>query len=396
MTRRVTSLAVVALAGALQGPVVLVGQTQLMPSYLAEMPAPARVLQEIKGKDVEDTIERQMGAFQALMKVIDDLAWGLEKRYLPTRATPDESRLKLAYGQAYADLWHRAKNNEGHRYDHDPVLLVELLTKLVSPGFRDRFLKADANAAALYAEYSKPNAGAAPVQPAPSRAPVTASAIPQRAPAAPAQPATVDPSIAKARAARVDTKVFGIALGEPVRLPVCPKVGLFGLPDTTLTCLVGEDAALNDVAALAAPLLGLSASDLKGDPNFLEVQLSADNCPSWMNGCTITGGLQNGVLVWVQVPTRGRNVEQAIGRELRGKYGQVLFASEGTVTPDTGNPFKVTDLEWVLPGLHVEYTVILHSESDVTDTRVGQVRIEAESIYQRRKAEEQQKARPKL
>jgi hypothetical protein len=41
-------------------------------------------------------------------------------------------------------------------------------------------------------------------------------------------------------------------------------------------------------------------------------------------------------------------------------------------------------------------TVILHSESDVTDTRVGQVRIEAESIYQRRKAEEQQKARPKL
>ena len=49
-----------------------------------------------------------MGAFQALIKMIDDMAWGLEKRYLPNRATPDEQRIRLAYGQAYADLWHKA------------------------------------------------------------------------------------------------------------------------------------------------------------------------------------------------------------------------------------------------------------------------------------------------
>ena len=98
MTRRVTRLAIVALAGLLLRPVVLFGQVPLTPPYLGEMPAPARVLQEIKGKDAEDTIERQMGAFQALMKVIDDMAWGLEKRYLPTRATPDVLRQPIPEG----------------------------------------------------------------------------------------------------------------------------------------------------------------------------------------------------------------------------------------------------------------------------------------------------------
>ena len=32
----------------------------LNPSYLAEMPPPARVIAEVKGKDAEDTGERQM------------------------------------------------------------------------------------------------------------------------------------------------------------------------------------------------------------------------------------------------------------------------------------------------------------------------------------------------
>ena len=125
----------------------------LNPSYLGEMPVPARITREIKGKDAEDTIERQMGAFQALMKMVDDLAWGLEHRYLPKRATPDENRIKEAYGQAYADLWHTAKNKEDHRYDHDRELLGELLTKLFSPSFRDLYAKSDANSEAYYKAY---------------------------------------------------------------------------------------------------------------------------------------------------------------------------------------------------------------------------------------------------
>ena len=125
----------------------------LNPAYLGEMPVPARITSEIKGKDAEDTIERQMGAFQALMKMVDDMAWGLEHRYLPTRATPDENRIKEAYGKAYAELWHAAINKEDHRYDHDRELLGELLTKLFSPSFRDLYSKSDANSAAYYKAY---------------------------------------------------------------------------------------------------------------------------------------------------------------------------------------------------------------------------------------------------
>ena len=98
-------------------PIVVQSQT-LNPSYLNEMPAPARILAEIKGKDAEDTSERQMGAFRALVQMMDDMAWGLGHRYVndaDTRdLTPDERRIRLAYQTAYAELWHRVKNNEGH------------------------------------------------------------------------------------------------------------------------------------------------------------------------------------------------------------------------------------------------------------------------------------------
>ncbi|HTG95428.1 MAG TPA: hypothetical protein VL866_22710, partial [Pyrinomonadaceae bacterium] len=80
----------------------------LDPGYLSEMPPPAKILSEIKGKDAEDTIERQMGAFMVLNKLIDDMAMGIEHRFLPRKIKPDEFRIKEMYGKAYADLWHKA------------------------------------------------------------------------------------------------------------------------------------------------------------------------------------------------------------------------------------------------------------------------------------------------
>src|SRR6266852_9686120 len=82
----------------------------LDPTYPAEMPPPPRVIAEIKGKDAEDTGERQMGAFIALIQIMDDMAWGIEHRYVNNadtrQLTPDERRIRLAYRTAYADLWH--------------------------------------------------------------------------------------------------------------------------------------------------------------------------------------------------------------------------------------------------------------------------------------------------
>src|ERR1700730_2355647 len=126
----------------------------LNPSYLAEMPPPPRVIAEIKGKDAEDTGERQMGAFMVLIQMMDDMAWGIEHRYVTNadtrRLTPDESRIRLAYQTAYADLWHKVTNKEGHVYDHDRDLRNEILNKFFSENFRALYLKSNAKAAAQY------------------------------------------------------------------------------------------------------------------------------------------------------------------------------------------------------------------------------------------------------
>jgi hypothetical protein len=131
----------------------------LNPSYLSEMPPPAKILSEIKGKDAEDTIERQMGAFILLNKMIDEMAWGLEHRYLPVKIKPDELRIKDIYGHAYADLWHKAVNKELHVYDNDWDLRAELLNKLFSQSFRDLYAKSNANKEARLDAYRQKNSG---------------------------------------------------------------------------------------------------------------------------------------------------------------------------------------------------------------------------------------------
>jgi hypothetical protein len=77
----------------------------------------------------------------------------------PKNATPDEVRIKLAYGYAYTDLWHKAARKEEHLYDHDRVLLGELLTKLFSPSFRELYAKSDAKTAEYYKAYRAKNSG---------------------------------------------------------------------------------------------------------------------------------------------------------------------------------------------------------------------------------------------
>jgi hypothetical protein len=175
MNRRILVLAGMTLAAAFLNAVAIKAQA-LNPSYLKDMPGPTRIISEIKGKDAEDTIERQMGAFQALMKMVDDMAYGMEHRYLPLRATPDENRIKNAYGEAYAELWHNAKNPEDHLYDHDRVLLGELLTKLFPQQFRDLYAKSDANAAAAYQAFQANNFGLPTAVQPPAPAPSTSVA----------------------------------------------------------------------------------------------------------------------------------------------------------------------------------------------------------------------------
>src|SRR5215469_13029650 len=79
-------------------------------------------------------------------------------------ATADERRLRLAYETAYADLWHKGTNKEGHVYDHDPALRNELLSEFFSENFRAQYFQANKNELAEYKAfqekmYANPAAG---------------------------------------------------------------------------------------------------------------------------------------------------------------------------------------------------------------------------------------------
>ena len=156
MFHRIQALLTIALAASLLVSTIVVQGQKLDPSYLSEMPTPARVLSEIKGKDPEDTVERQMGAFMMLDKIIEDMAYGLEHRtYLSLK--PDEARMQKAYNDAFAQLYAVIKRAD-HKYDHDHDrdLFNEVLAKLFSPSFRDLYFQADAKGGAqLRANFQK-------------------------------------------------------------------------------------------------------------------------------------------------------------------------------------------------------------------------------------------------
>lgn len=384
-------------------PFVVHAQT-LNPSYLSEMPAPARILAEIKGKDVEDTGERQMGAFMALIKMMDDMAWGLEHRYVDMadtrKITPDELRVRLGYQNAYADLWHKVKNKEGHVYDHDRDLLNELLQKFFSESFRAKYFQADRNAQAGYRAFqermygtskgNQPNTSAAPTnQPNNASTPNGSSGR---------KPSGSDPSIAKARAANIDTKVLGLSLGEPLRLPSCGPLLSLSVP--TQTCVQQDLAEVPGVAAVVEALgMGSkqpSAEELR--TNGLSVSFVPDACPAWMSECGASAMTYDGVLVAIDIKTKGHNVDQAVVRDLRAKYGPPTSIKPITVTPTVGNPFKANNLEWLLPGLHVVYEVVLkgQNEGEVANVELGDIGFETEAAYQRRLAKEKAKPKPKL
>ena len=121
------------------------------PSYLSEMPAPARVVAEIKGKDPADAGERQLGAFMILVTLISDMAYGLEHRF-ERQLTPDEQRISSAYRTAYADVWHKVKDTYGKQYmgdyDHDRDLRNEVLDKFFSANFKALYTKSNRQSAA--------------------------------------------------------------------------------------------------------------------------------------------------------------------------------------------------------------------------------------------------------
>jgi hypothetical protein len=187
----------------------------LNPPYLNEFPSVERVKAETKGTDTLDTTARQMSAFYHLLWVIKELAGTRYDRFSSDggpKVTPDEKRLYATYGGEWTRLYNsplspkdkeRLMNLHGS-YIVGGDLRDELLRRLFSPDFRASYYRATGE------------------QPPPSDS---------RVPASTATGSTDGTDIVKAKAAKVDIRVFGMQLGDPFRLSKCPLVGIDFISD---------------------------------------------------------------------------------------------------------------------------------------------------------------------
>jgi hypothetical protein len=108
-----------------------------------------------------------------------------------------------------------------------------------------------------------------------------------------------------------------------------------------------------------------------------------------MSGSNVAVRTFQGGVVRVIIVTPSKDVSKRVEAELTAKYGRGFIVHSGTITPDSGNKFDVRNLEWNLPGLHVQYQVLEVDENERVHTNgTGYVRIETDAAYKDRIAKE--------
>ena len=342
-------------------------------AYLNQFPTTDRVLAETKGADPIDTHARYLAALTVINNfLLHDLLRERHGGYhlIPPAAQRVQQRYANEMSRLEIDSPEPPSRDPRFRplrdkYIDDPAFTDFLLQRFFTPQFR----------ADYYAWTGRP--------------------MPATVVTAGPASASVDPSIAKAKAAKVDISLFAgsIRFGDTLNLLPCPhRKDILGMPIRSANapdCL--DTMTLSGTIAETVDLINVitNTTPAPPDPDVHSIYLSPAHRPSWMSGEVVSARTYQGGIVRVVITTKGRSVETRVREELIAKYGTGYISSIGIVTPDSGNEFKVRNLDWFLPGLHVYYQVLNPDE----DGRVkidgpGFVRIETESAYQRRTAEE--------
>lgn len=336
------------------------GQSPLLTNAadLSQFPSVERIRVTTKGTDDVDSHARFIAALYRINDMIrEDLVKAPNGGYfeMPRAAQTIQNRYGGAITRYSIDEPPPAARDPRFRaleqnYEKDPAFFDGLLIQFFSPKFRTDY----------YAWIRKP--------------------VPALTAGAANKAVSPDASIAKAKAAKVDLTAFGLTLGEAVELPQCADQLL---QFDKRTCIPGQPANVGLAIDFLNAIIPGGLAEGQTDPNVMQVRFDDDHCPSWLEGCSGEILVHDGVLVAIAVTTKGRRVENSVNAELKGKYGPASRAKLGRITPDVGNAFDVADPEWNLPGLRVEYQVVLHNEEQGVNTSIGWVRVITESAYQR-------------
>lgn len=350
------------------------------PANLSQFPSVEKIRIATKGTDDVDTHARFMAALWRINDMIkEDLVKAPNGGYydMPPAAQTVQYRYSGAITRYSIDEPPPAARDPRFRpletkYEKDPAFFDGLLAQFFSPKFRIDY----------YAWIRKP---------VPALSAATA--------AAGNKASSPDPSIAKAKAAKVDLTLFAgaITLGDQFSFPNCPpvEINILGMSSTEVaTACDATDRKLSvPLPGLDDLLNGLGSggnSDDKPDPNFRSIELPSSSIPRWVSGLTAWVRLdQGGRIVSVTFLTKGLTVQKSASDDLMAKYGKAHYSEGGTFKTDGGREFKYEDRYWTLPGIHVEYDALLADEDDRSSVDgYGRVRVETETEYSRRKAEE--------
>jgi hypothetical protein len=354
-------------------------QSQLLTNAanLSQFPSVERIKAGTNGTDEVDGHARFMAALYLINDMIkEDLVKAPNGGYydIPQTAQAVQYQYSRAITRFSIDQPPPAARDPRYaqleaKYEKDPAFFDGLLTQFFSPKFRTDY----------YAWVRKP--------------------VPQQqAAAAVGNPASSDPSILKAKAMKVDIALFSgsITLGDPFSFPACPplEIGIFSSgPEITTACDATDRKLDVPIAGLLDFLNGLpsggTADDNTPDPNLRSVQLPPSSIPAWVSGTEAWVRLDQGRIVSVMFMTKGLNVQKTASEDLLAKYGKQHLSKGGIFKTDEGREFSYTDREWTLPGIHVEYDALISDENDRSSVDgMGRVRIETETEYTRRMAEE--------
>lgn len=343
--------------------------------HLAEMPTVQRVIQDMQGQTVRDTVARQVAAFQLL----DSLAVRDIRN-----PTPQEEARRAEYRKAHEAIRQEeiAKYDPQCRLSNDcdfnklgrcqtyyyfsPGFVRGLVDRYFSTAWQAQYLSTREgnlwkNAMAIPAGSPEPQLSgdmARACNDGSAQQKAQLASVAGVGKASTATGTTAQPGDRGNKAARtgVDMTVFGIPLGVPLTLPKCTRSG---------------GGVCQDRPGILGSLMGADVS----------ISLPGERCPrAWFSVgalCSMVGELVNDELASVLLLTQGKNVEDMVGEILRQKYGKPSKVETVSFQNKLGAKWSVENLEWNLPGLHVEFKPVgqlgdLDSGFVIIETSVGE------------------------
>jgi hypothetical protein len=161
-------------------------------------------------------------------------------------------------------------------------------------------------------------------------------------------------SVQRAKAAGVDTTVFGLKLGEAVTLPACPGGGFLNFAEITETCQRRQNVLDSDAASAMA-------NEVTGQQVLVTYEISVElpraSCPDWFDiDCLFYGHLVDGRLVSVFVHPQGLGKQEQVAAALKQKYkGCVLNGWYEFKNDVTGDKARGMDLTCKQAGIDVTF-----------------------------------------